>query len=87
MEDHTTSDGGKLVSGRIESSGLTRIEHGFLHQCVDGRTTLAVWEFNNHLDDGFPARMIIKASGLALVTEILTTLLLNRMSQWLSWEI
>ena len=53
---------------------------------MDGRTTLAVWEFNNHLEDEFPARMTIKASGLVLVTEILTTLLLNRMSHWLSWE-
>lgn len=53
---------------------------------MDGRTTIAVWELNSYAEDRFYARMTIKASGLSLVTEILTTLILNRMSQWLSWE-
>lgn len=51
---------------------------------MDGRTTLAVWELS-HPEDEFHARLTIKHSGLPLVTEIVTTLLLNRMSQALSW--
>jgi hypothetical protein len=68
----------------VRTSGPT--EYGCFHQCMDGRSTLAVWELNNHIDASFYARLTIKASGLPLVTEILTTLILNRMSQWLSWE-
>ncbi|KAF9458468.1 hypothetical protein BDZ94DRAFT_1313236 [Collybia nuda] len=53
-------------------------------ECMDGRTTLAVWELS-HPEDEFHARLTIKHSGLPFVTEIVTTLLLNRMSQALSW--
>jgi hypothetical protein len=67
-----------------ESNNLT--ESGFHHQCMDGRTTLAVWELNNHPDGEYYARLTIKTSGFPLVTEILTTLILNRMSRWLAWE-
>jgi hypothetical protein len=84
MEGHATANGGKPVP-TVRTSGLT--ECVFLHQCMDGRSTLAVWELNSHPRDEFYARLTIKASGLALVTEILTTLILNRMSQWLSWDI
>lgn len=51
---------------------------------MDGRTSLAVWELSQPEDD-FHARLTIKPSGLAIVTEILTTLTLNRMSQVLEW--
>lgn len=84
MEDHITANGGKSVSAVRTSRRLT--EYGF-YQCMDGRTTLAVWELNNHPRDEFCARLTIKASGLALVTEILTTLILNRISQRLAWDI
>ncbi|KAF8885794.1 hypothetical protein BD779DRAFT_1732106 [Infundibulicybe gibba] len=53
-------------------------------ECIDGRTTLAVWELSQPEDD-FHARLTIKHSGIALVTEILTTLILNRMSHALNW--
>lgn len=69
---------GKSYKWRITSQRM---------ECMDGRTTLAVWELNNHPRDEFCARLTIKASGLALVTEILTTLILNRISQRLAWDI
>jgi len=83
MEDHTAADGSTSISVVIIKYWSDWI---FLHQCMDGRTTLAVWELSNHTDSECYARLSIRASGLALVTEILTTLILNRMSQWLSWE-
>jgi hypothetical protein len=51
---------------------------------MDGRTCLAVWELS-HPEDEFHARLTIKHSGLPFVTEILTTLTLNRMAQALLW--
>lgn len=53
-------------------------------QCVDGRSTIAVWELSDP-EDEYHARLTVKASGLAIVTEILTTLTLNRISQFLNW--
>jgi hypothetical protein len=53
-------------------------------QCVDGRNTLAVWELSDP-DDIFNARLTIKHPGLSIVTEILTTLTLNKIAQSLNW--
>ena len=54
-------------------------------QCIDGRSTsLAVWELSDPNED-FVARLTIKQPGLPLVTEILTTLTMNRMAQTLTW--
>ncbi|KAI5834722.1 hypothetical protein EV122DRAFT_226779 [Schizophyllum commune] len=52
--------------------------------CVDGRTTLAVWEVS-HPDDEFHAKLTIRPAGIPIVTEIVTTLVLNRMAQALQW--
>ena len=52
---------------------------------MDGRSTLAVWE-HSLPDDEFHARLTIKAAGLMFITEILTTLTLNRMAQALNWD-
>ncbi|KAJ8463938.1 hypothetical protein ONZ45_g17412 [Pleurotus djamor] len=53
-------------------------------ECSDGRALVAVWELSEPEDD-FHARLTIKGPGLAIVTEILTTLTLNRVAQALSW--
>ncbi len=37
-------------------------------------------------EDDFHARLTIKPSGLHIVTEIVTTLILNRMAQDLNWQ-
>ncbi|KAG8218948.1 hypothetical protein J3R82DRAFT_4659 [Butyriboletus roseoflavus] len=54
-------------------------------ECVDGRTTVATWELSQP-EDVFNARITIKHAGLSVVTEILTTLTLNRMAMALSWQ-
>ncbi|KAL6307045.1 hypothetical protein BKA93DRAFT_112041 [Sparassis latifolia] len=54
-------------------------------ECVDGRgATVAVWE-TSQLEDIFHARLTIKHQGLPVVTEIMTTLTLNRIAQVLNW--
>ena len=55
-----------------------------LIQLADGRSTLAVWELSAPTDE-FDARLTIKHAGLAIVTEIMTTLTINRMSESLGW--
>jgi hypothetical protein len=55
-----------------------------LTQLADGRSTLAVWELSAPTDE-FDARLTIKHTGLAIVTEIMTTLTINRMSESLGW--
>ncbi|KAF8841573.1 hypothetical protein BDN67DRAFT_1010506 [Paxillus ammoniavirescens] len=54
-------------------------------ECVDGRTTIATWELSEP-EDIFCARLTIKHAGLSVVTEILTTLALNRMAMALGWQ-
>ncbi|KAK0491597.1 hypothetical protein IW261DRAFT_1438498 [Armillaria novae-zelandiae] len=54
-------------------------------ECMDGRTLLASWDLSSPEDD-FHARLTIKPSGLHIVTEIVTTLILNRMAQDLNWQ-
>jgi len=69
-----TSQSGKEYKWRISPQRM---------ECIDGRTTLAVWELS-HPEDEFYARLTIKHSALSIVTELLTTLSLNRMSQAIS---
>ncbi|RDB19983.1 hypothetical protein Hypma_013032 [Hypsizygus marmoreus] len=54
-------------------------------ELLDGRTTLATWELS-HPEDDFHARLTVRAGGLPIVTEVVTTLALNRMAQMLSWQ-
>ncbi|KAJ7186171.1 hypothetical protein C8R46DRAFT_882298 [Mycena filopes] len=51
---------------------------------ADGRTTLAIWELSAP-GDAFDARVEIKHAGLAIVTEIMATLSVNRMGGALGW--
>ncbi|KAL0950358.1 hypothetical protein HGRIS_010325 [Hohenbuehelia grisea] len=53
-------------------------------ECVDGRSTIAVWE-RSQPEDEFHARLTIKPAGMPIVTEILTTLTLNRVGMALNW--
>ncbi|KAF7968019.1 hypothetical protein HWV62_32192, partial [Athelia sp. TMB] len=50
-----------------------------------GRTTLALWELSEP-EDIFHARLTIQPAGLPIVTEIVTTLTLNRMVATLDWQ-
>ncbi|CAL1699983.1 unnamed protein product [Somion occarium] len=54
-------------------------------ECVDNKGAVqAIWEASQ-LEDEFHAKLTIKHSGLAIVTEILTTLALNRMAHAFCW--
>lgn len=53
-------------------------------QCMDGRNLVAVWDLS-HPEHEHHATLSIKPAGLLFVTEILTTLILNRMAQDLNW--
>ncbi|KAI0784901.1 hypothetical protein C8Q75DRAFT_794883 [Abortiporus biennis] len=54
-------------------------------ECVDNKgAIMAVWETAD-ADDEFHARLTVKHAGLAIVTELVTTLLLNRIAQSWSW--
>ncbi|KAI0046646.1 hypothetical protein FA95DRAFT_1668236 [Auriscalpium vulgare] len=53
-------------------------------ECVDGKQLMAVYE-PGHQNEHATALLTIKQPGLAVVTEILTTLMLIRMSAELHW--
>ena len=54
-------------------------------QCFDNKgACVATWE-RGQLEDEFHARLTIKHAGLPVVTEIVTTLTLNRIAHILSW--
>ncbi|KAF7789427.1 hypothetical protein EIP86_000371 [Pleurotus ostreatoroseus] len=54
-------------------------------ECFDNKgVAIAIWEVGQ-LEDDFHARLSLKRSGLAVVTEVLTTLTLNRIAHTLSW--
>ena len=83
VEGHLTENGGNKYHTFVDQCRLTF--HGLSLQCVDGRTVLAVWE-PIQPQDGFSARLTIRHSALASVTELLTALSLNRMAQALNWN-
>jgi len=53
-------------------------------ECLDGRTTLATWEVSAPHEE-FYARLIIRPNAMPLITEVVTTLVLNRMALALGW--
>ncbi|KAH9939308.1 uncharacterized protein BXZ73DRAFT_99509 [Epithele typhae] len=54
-------------------------------ECVDSRgNVIALWE-TSQLADPHAARLTLRASALPIVTEIVTTLILNRIAQILNW--
>ncbi|KAF7290424.1 hypothetical protein HMN09_01300500 [Mycena chlorophos] len=54
-------------------------------ELTDGRTTFATWDLSTPTDE-FDARVTIRQAGLPFVTEIMATLVLNRMSESLGWS-
>ncbi|PPQ94800.1 hypothetical protein CVT25_007437 [Psilocybe cyanescens] len=53
-------------------------------ECLDGRTILATWEVSSPEKD-YHATLVIKPNAMSLITEITTTLILNRMALALGW--
>ncbi|OCH94507.1 hypothetical protein OBBRIDRAFT_789195 [Obba rivulosa] len=71
-----TAQNGKEFKWRIAAPRL---------ECVDSKGNIvAVWE-RSQLEDEFHARLTVKQSALAVITEIMTTLTLNRVAQALNW--
>ncbi|KAH9983571.1 hypothetical protein BJV74DRAFT_878899 [Russula compacta] len=54
-------------------------------ECVDGKEVLAIYEAGQASRD-YSALLTIRHSGLAVVTEILTTLMLSHMAILLQWQ-
>ena len=54
-------------------------------QCVDGKEVLATYEAAQ-LSSDYSAMLTIRQAGLAVVTEILTTLMLSQMATVLQWR-
>ncbi|KAJ3781069.1 hypothetical protein GGU11DRAFT_380094 [Lentinula aff. detonsa] len=54
-------------------------------ECMDGRTCIALWEALPSTDFDYDARVTLRPSALMLITEIMTTLILNRMYLALNW--
>lgn len=54
-------------------------------QCVDGKEVLATYEAAQISSD-YSAMLTIRQAGLAVVTEILTTLMLSQMATVLQWR-
>ncbi|KAK7469981.1 hypothetical protein VKT23_001417 [Stygiomarasmius scandens] len=54
-------------------------------ECMDGRTCICVWEVFSSPENDYDACVTFKPAALALVTEIMTTLTLNRMYLALGW--
>jgi hypothetical protein len=54
-------------------------------QCVDGKDLLAIYEAG-HASRDYSALLTIRHAGLAVVTEILTTLMLSQMATVLQWQ-
>jgi hypothetical protein len=61
---------------------------GFPHlglQCIDGNQVIAVYEAG-HASRDYSALFTVQHAGLAVVTEILTTLMLSQMATLLQWN-
>uniref|UniRef100_A0A0W0FLR4 Uncharacterized protein n=1 Tax=Moniliophthora roreri TaxID=221103 RepID=A0A0W0FLR4_MONRR len=54
-------------------------------ECIDGRTCLAAWELLPFPESEFQARVTLSPAALGFITEIMTTLVLNRMYLWSNW--
>ena len=55
-------------------------------QCVDAKgNVVALWE-TSQLSDPFAAKLTIKHAALPIITEIVTTLTLNRIAQVSNWQ-
>ncbi|TFK43991.1 hypothetical protein BDQ12DRAFT_203849 [Crucibulum laeve] len=80
--DNSTSRYFRGQNGR--SDYKWRFPNAYRMELFDGRTQLATWEVSPPGAEHH-ARLVIKHAGLAIVTEILTSLTLNRMASALGW--
>ncbi|KAJ3836140.1 hypothetical protein F5878DRAFT_690460, partial [Lentinula raphanica] len=67
----------------LSNSHLSHLERSL---CMDGRTCIALWEAVPSTDFDYDARVTLRPSALMLITEIMTTLILNRMYLTLNWQ-
>ncbi|KAF5364264.1 hypothetical protein D9756_000102 [Leucocoprinus leucothites] len=71
-----TSQSGKEYKWKITQ---TRME------CTDSWTTLAVWELTQPEEEHY-GKLTLRAAALPLATEIMTSLVLNKMAADLGWD-
>ncbi|TFK96817.1 hypothetical protein BDV98DRAFT_586058 [Pterulicium gracile] len=55
-------------------------------ECMDGRAPVAVWEINPDPNVHYYASLTVKPWAIAIITEIVTSLTLNRMAASLRWD-
>jgi hypothetical protein len=78
----------QLPNHRMEVRTLRIIKVGYvthIMQCIDGKDVLAVYEAGQASRD-YSALLTIRHAGLAVVTEILTTLMLSQMAIVMQWQ-
>jgi len=54
-------------------------------QCIENHSIVAVW-VPGESQDGSSARLTLQHSTLSYITELVTTLILNRMALQLNWD-
>ncbi|THU91044.1 hypothetical protein K435DRAFT_820965 [Dendrothele bispora CBS 962.96] len=75
----------RITPQRMEVRCICCKGHDGLTLCMDGRNCICVWEVISSPENEYDARVTFKPAALALVTEIMTTLILNRMYLALGW--
>ena len=79
----------RLTNNRMEVRfpfSLTCSAPNSVLQCVDGKEVLATYE-TGQLSGHYSAMLTIRQAGLAVVTEVLTTLMLSQMATVLQWRV
>ncbi|KAF9266086.1 hypothetical protein L218DRAFT_971514 [Marasmius fiardii PR-910] len=71
-----TAQSGRVYKWRISPQRM---------ECIDGKQCLAVWELLPSPESDYQARVTLSPAAMGLVTEIMTTLILNRMYIWSRW--
>ncbi|KAF5336219.1 hypothetical protein D9757_011306 [Collybiopsis confluens] len=71
-----TAQSGKYYKWRITPQRM---------ECMDGRICLAVWEALASSEYDYDARLTVSPAALRMITEIMTTLILNRMYLARNW--
>jgi len=71
-----TSQSGKEYKWKISPTKM---------ECVDGWSTIAIYEISHH-EAEYYGKITLKSAALPLATEIMTSLVLNKMATDLGWE-
>ncbi|TFK29041.1 hypothetical protein FA15DRAFT_664698 [Coprinopsis marcescibilis] len=80
-KENTTSRYFRMQNGRDYK---WKVYSAHRMECMDGRTTIATWEVTEPSQEHF-ARLTLQPASLPFITEILTSLTLNRISQAHGW--